>query len=163
MNDEKKKQMRKLAGRWGCNATQFDMLLFIKEQGGEITYDTPGVKGISGQAGETLRSMVRRDWLTGPDSREKIRARPFAISVVGHIFLAHLENGLRPASAMTELQWAALKSLAETGQPGPGRSRTVQSLQKWGYVDPAGEITVVGRLAYANAYTEREESDASSE
>ncbi|MCK6625523.1 MAG: hypothetical protein L6R45_10150 [Anaerolineae bacterium] len=155
MIDQKYRDERaNLALMWGCNFIQFTVLLLIQAKDGQIEYDDPDYHALTGQPGQTLRAMVERGWLYGPDRKEKPRARPWSISPAGRRLLHNIKIGLRPPDKLSPTQYQALLR-CDRGQPSGVRVGTLTTLVRWGYIygagagpGQAGRLTPLGQEAY---------------
>lgn len=118
----------------------------------------------------TLRSLVGRGLLLGPDTGQAIKARPFSLSEAGRELVGKIERGLHTPAWLSEYKVKALECL---DKPHPVawsvlkeegiRKVTLGSLTKAGYLTNGlgWEITDLGREALtewkqANGQTDRD-------
>lgn len=155
------KERETLFFEYGLNVTQGEMMLLVAAEGllwwGNFE-QLKKAKTVSGQAGMTLRSLVGRGLLLGPDTGQAIKARPFSLSEAGRELVGKVERGLHTPGWLTEHKVKALECL---DKPHPVawsvlkdegiRKGTLGSLTKSGYLTNGlgWEITDLGREALA--------------
>ena len=141
----------------GINWIQYQVLAMLN-QTGPVNWPDVRFKAISGQAGQSLRTLVERGLITGPERRQKIGSVPFALSEQGTTVLGKVERGLHPVNWLSEHKWTALARLVEgplsKDDRGGIKGITLHSLTENGYVAVDGDahtLTDLGREAWAEA------------